>query len=46
MHGLNVKQNFDAFADLPLGRNDWHQPFIQGFAVGNADTDFRLILPL
>uniref|UniRef100_A0A914D152 TonB-dependent receptor n=1 Tax=Acrobeloides nanus TaxID=290746 RepID=A0A914D152_9BILA len=34
-YGLNVRKNFDEFADAPLGRNDGnHQPFINALSVG------------
>uniref|UniRef100_A0AC34RM41 Uncharacterized protein n=1 Tax=Panagrolaimus sp. JU765 TaxID=591449 RepID=A0AC34RM41_9BILA len=34
-HNLNVRKNFDQFADVPLGVNDGgHQPFLLGFTVG------------
>ena len=35
MHNLNVKDNYPAFSDVVLGRNDAsYQPFIIGFTVG------------
>ncbi|PIC34889.1 hypothetical protein B9Z55_014413 [Caenorhabditis nigoni] len=34
-HGLNVRKNFDSYADVPLNLNDgMYQPFISAFTVG------------
>jgi hypothetical protein len=42
-YGLNVRKNFDEFADAPLGRNDGnHQPFINALSVG-AEYDLSKI---
>ncbi|KAH7720643.1 Protein C17F4.3 [Aphelenchoides avenae] len=34
LHGLDVRGHFDGFADMPLGLNDRHQPFVNAFVVG------------
>ena len=35
-YNLKVRQNFDEYADAPLGRNDGgHQPFLTGLSVGS-----------
>uniref|UniRef100_A0A7E4USM5 TonB_dep_Rec domain-containing protein n=1 Tax=Panagrellus redivivus TaxID=6233 RepID=A0A7E4USM5_PANRE len=42
-YNLKVRENFDEFADAPLGRNDGgHQPFLTGFTVG-SEYDFSKI---
>lgn len=42
-HGLNVRKNFDAFADAPLSSNDgMYQPFLTAASVG-AEYDLSKI---
>ncbi|CAI5450739.1 unnamed protein product [Caenorhabditis angaria] len=42
-HGLNVRKNFDAFADAPLSSNDGlYQPFISASTVG-AEYDLSKV---